>query len=120
MFNDKTLTCRDCSQDFTFTTGEQEFFQSRGLTNEPGRCPECRQARKGRSRGGYDAGYGSGGYSSGGSGYDRQDRQLFSATCAQCGQEAQLPFEPRGDKPVYCSDCFQTQRGGGGYRSSRY
>lgn len=114
MFNDKTLHCRDCAQDFIFTAGEQEFFQGRGLTNEPGRCPECRQARKDQRRGGYDSGYSSGG------GYGRQDRQMYSATCAQCGQEAQLPFEPRTDKPVYCSDCFQSQRSGGGYRSSRY
>ena len=65
-------------------------------------------------------GYESGGYSSGG--YDRQPRQMFSATCAQCGQEALLPFEPRTDKPVYCSDCFRTQRNSGstGYRSSPY
>lgn len=116
MFNDKTLNCRDCGQDFVFTAGEQEFFQSRGLTNEPSRCPDCRQARK---RGG-SSGYSSGGYSSGG-GYGREERQMYSATCAQCGQEAQLPFEPRSEKPVYCSDCFQSQRGSsGGYRSSRY
>ena len=114
MFNDKTLTCRDCGATFTFTSGEQEFYQSRGLLNEPSRCPECRQSRKSQGRGG-----GGGGYSSGG--YDRQPRQMYSATCAQCGQEALLPFEPRTDKPVYCSDCFQSQRNtGGGYRSSRY
>ena len=115
MFQDKTLTCRDCGANFVFTSGEQEFYQSRGLTNEPGRCPECRQARK--SQGGRG-----GGYSSGGSGgYDRGSRQMYSATCASCGQEALLPFEPRTDKPVYCSDCFRSQRdSGGGYRSSRY
>ena len=116
MFTDKTLTCRDCGASFVFTSGEQEFFQSRGFTNEPSRCPECRRARKqGRS-----SGYSSGEYSSGG-GYDRQPRQMYSATCAQCGQEALLPFEPRTDKPVYCSNCFQSQRNtGGGYHSSRY
>jgi CxxC-x17-CxxC domain-containing protein len=114
MFNDQTLTCRDCGQDFIFTSGEQEFFQSRGLTNAPGRCPECRQARKTQRRGGDALGYSSGGYG-------RQDRQMYSATCAQCGQEAQLPFEPRTDKPVYCSDCFSAQRRvQSGYRSSRY
>ena len=123
MFNDKTLTCRDCGQNFVFTAGEQEFYQSRGLTNEPGRCPDCRAARKAqRQGGGYSSGgYSSGGYSSGG-GYGREERQMYSATCAQCGQEALLPFEPRTDKPVYCSDCFQSQRGsgGGGYRNSSY
>jgi CxxC-x17-CxxC domain-containing protein len=120
MFTDKTLTCRECGAAFVFTAGEQEFYQSRGLTNEPGRCPECRRARKQRmSSGGYD----SGGYSSGGYDRDRQPRQMYSAVCASCGQEALLPFEPRTDKPVYCSDCFRMQRDSGstgGYRSSRY
>ncbi len=108
MSADTTLTCRDCGQAFTFTSGEQDFYASRGFS-EPGRCPDCRQARKGqRQSGGYSSGgYSSGGYSSGG--YDRQERQMYSATCAQCGQEAQLPFEPRTDKPVYCSDCFRSQ-----------
>jgi CxxC-x17-CxxC domain-containing protein len=123
MFNDKTLTCRDCGQNFVFTTGEQEFYQSRGLTNEPSRCADCRAARKAQRQGGsYDSGsYSTGGSSSGG--YGRGERQMYSATCAQCGQEALLPFEPRTDKPVYCSACFQSQRevgSGGGYRSSRY
>ena len=86
MFTDKTLTCRECGAPFVFTSGEQEFYQSRGLTNEPGRCPECRRARKSRmSSGGYESGgYSSGGYSSGG--YDREPRQMYSAVCAQCGQ----------------------------------
>ena len=116
MFTDKTLTCRDCGASFIFTSGEQEFFQSRGLTNEPGRCPECRRARKQRQSGSYSSGeYGSGG------GYDHQPHRMYSTTCAQCGQEALLPFEPRTDKPVYCSDCFRKPRSSGGdYRSSRY
>ena len=112
---DKTLTCRDCGQSFLFTEGEQEFFASRGFTNEPSRCPECRSARKaGRESGG---GY-SGGYSSGGGGGYGRDREMFSTTCASCGNEARVPFQPRGDKPVYCSDCFSRQRGGysGSYR----
>ena len=67
MYTDKTLTCRDCSQNFVFTTGEQEFFASRGLLNEPSRCPECRaQRKKSQNAGGYGGGYASGGgYSSG-------------------------------------------------------
>ena len=130
-YADKTLTCRDCGRAFTFTRGEQEFYASRGFTNEPGRCPDCRQARRasrgdsgsytagGYSTGGYSAGgYSSGGYSSGGGGYGR--REMFTATCSQCGQEARVPFQPRGDKPVYCSDCFSKQGGGYSSRSSRY
>ena len=118
-YADKTLACRDCGQAFIFTVGEQEFFASRGFTNEPSRCPDCRASRKaGReSSGGYSSGgYSSGGYSSGG--YGRGEREMFSATCAECGNEARVPFQPRGDKPVYCSDCFSKQRGShsGSYR----
>ncbi len=119
-FQDKTLVCRDCGQEFTFTAGEQEFYQQRGLTNEPGRCPDCRRARKAQQGGG-----GYGGYSSGG-GYERAPRQMYAAVCSQCGRETEVPFQPRGDKPVYCSECFAERRqnsysGGGGYgRGGRY
>ncbi len=130
-FADKTLTCRDCGTAFTFTAGEQEFYAQKGFTNEPTRCPNCRQARKqtrNSGGGGYDSygggrdSYGGGrdsyggGYSSGrdsyssGGGYGGGQREMYSATCASCGKEAQVPFVPRGDKPVYCSDCFQSQR----------
>jgi CxxC-x17-CxxC domain-containing protein len=105
MYTDKTLTCRDCSQSFAFTSGEQEFFALKGFTNEPSRCPECRAQRKSQQ--------GGGGYSSGysGGGYERREREMFSATCSQCGKEARVPFQPREDRPVYCSDCFALQRG---------
>ena len=43
-YADKTLTCRDCGTQFVFTTGEQEFYAQKGFTNEPTRCPNCRQA----------------------------------------------------------------------------
>src|SRR5579885_3848858 len=114
-FVDKTLNCRDCGADFTFTAGEQEFHAQKGFTNEPGRCPECR-ARRRSERDGYSGGSGGGSYSSGG-GYGGQ-REMFTATCASCGNEAKVPFQPRGDKPVYCSDCFRSQSGssGGGAR----
>jgi CxxC-x17-CxxC domain-containing protein len=103
---DKVLSCADCAQEFTFTASEQQFFADRQFS-EPRRCPSCRAARK-ASRG--DGG-GSGGYSSGGGGgYDRAPREMFSATCASCGREAQVPFRPSGAKPVYCSDCFKSQR----------
>jgi CxxC-x17-CxxC domain-containing protein len=115
-YTDKALTCRDCGQAFTFTAGEQEFHASKGFTNDPSRCQDCRAARKSERDGGYGSGgYSSGGYSSGGGGgYGRQDRQMYSATCSTCGREARVPFQPRGDKPVYCSDCF-TPRQSGGY-----
>ena len=45
---DKTLICKDCQKEFVFTEGEQEFYQEKGLVNEPQRCPECRKAKKAR------------------------------------------------------------------------
>jgi CxxC-x17-CxxC domain-containing protein len=122
MYTDKTLTCRDCGVSFVFTTGEQEFFASKGFTNEPTRCPECRAANKRGRQGDYR----SGGYGDGfaGGGYERRERQMFAATCSQCGKEALVPFQPREDRPVYCSECFESQRGNsyaaGGGRSSRW
>jgi CxxC-x17-CxxC domain-containing protein len=114
-FADKTLTCRDCGTSFTFTVGEQEFHAQKGFTNEPGRCPDCRARR--RSERGDSSPRG------GGSSYGGQ-RELFTTTCSSCGKEAQVPFQPRGDKPVYCSDCYRSQQGsrssGGGNRSSGY
>jgi CxxC-x17-CxxC domain-containing protein len=112
LFQDKTLTCRDCGREFVFTAGEQQFYQSRGLMNEPGRCPECRAARK-AARG--DAGGYGGGASTGGGfggGYDRPRREMYPAVCSSCGKDTRVPFQPRGDKPVYCSECFETVRGG--------
>ncbi|HEV8637231.1 MAG TPA: zinc-ribbon domain containing protein [Chloroflexota bacterium] len=123
-FQDRTLSCRDCGQQFVFTSGEQEFYQSRGLTNDPGRCPECRRARKpssGNSGGGYAYSSSSDGFTGGDGGprgyggYDRPRREMFPATCSQCGKETKVPFQPRGDKPVYCSECFETVRASRGY-----
>ena len=115
-YEDKVLQCRDCGREFVWTAGEQEFYASRGLVNQPGRCPECRSARKAQMGGG--GSYSSaGGYSTGG-GYDRPQRQMYPAVCSQCGRETQVPFQPRGDKPVYCSECFAEKRQGMGYGSS--
>jgi CxxC-x17-CxxC domain-containing protein len=112
-YADRVLTCRDCGQSFVFTAGEQEFHASKGFENDPSRCADCRAARK-ASRGD-SVGYGAGGYGSGGGyggGYGRSERTMYSAVCSECGQEAKVPFQPRGDRPVYCSDCFSRQRGG--------
>jgi len=108
-YSDQTLTCRDCGAQFTFTAGEQEFYASRGLTNAPGRCPSCRAARKSQSGGG--GGSYSGGGNGGGGGYsDRGPREMHEARCDSCGGVARVPFVPRGDKPVYCSDCYSRSR----------
>lgn len=97
MFNDKVLSCKDCGSEFTFSASEQEFYAQKGFTNEPGRCPECRAAKKAQVRGS----------NRGGGGYGRPQREMHPATCAACGKETTVPFQPSGDKPVYCRDCFQ-------------
>jgi CxxC-x17-CxxC domain-containing protein len=97
MSQDKTLTCRDCGAEFVFTAAEQDFFAEKGFMNEPGRCPECRAARKQQNRGGMSRG-----------GY--QQREMFDVVCASCGKETQVPFRPSGDRPVYCRDCFSANK----------
>lgn len=120
-YADKTLACRDCGNEFVFTAGEQEFYAQKGFTNEPTRCPACRQARKassggaGRSRDSYGGGrdsYGGGrdSYGGGRDSYNSAPREMHTTVCASCGGPATVPFVPRGDKPVLCSDCFQAQR----------
>jgi CxxC-x17-CxxC domain-containing protein len=104
VFEDKTLTCRDCGESFVFTAGEQQFYSERGFQNEPSRCTNCRNAR--RSAGPRTGGGGGGG---GGGGF-RGERRMYPATCSACGKETEVPFQPRGDRPVYCSDCFDRQR----------
>lgn len=92
---DRTLNCAQCGQDFTFGAEDQQYHAERGY-QDPKRCPTCRAERR-ASRGDSGGSY-------------RGERQMFSATCSQCGKEALVPFEPRGDKPVYCSDCFQPRQ----------
>ena len=94
-FEDKEIQCSDCGTTFIFSAGEQEFFASKGYTNEPKRCPSCRQARKADR-------YGNDSY--------RVQRQMFPAVCAQCGKETEVPFEPREGRPVYCSECYNNVR----------
>ncbi len=93
-FQDRSLTCVDCGATFTFSAEDQEFFQSKGYVNEPKRCPSCRSAKRSARNGG-------------GSG---SSRQMYPATCAECGKATEVPFQPRGDKPVYCSDCYRKVR----------
>lgn len=95
MHQDRTLTCRDCGETFLFSAGEQQFFVSKGLVNDPQRCPSCRAAAK-RAR--------SNGAPSGGG------REYHAAVCNSCGGQAVVPFQPRNDRPVYCSSCFDKVR----------
>ncbi len=96
MYRDETLGCVDCGRQFAFTTGEQEFFAMKGFTNKPSRCPDCRAVRKARQP------------QTASTSYNR--REMFQATCSQCGQRAELPFQPRNDRPVYCRDCFASRQ----------
>ncbi len=88
MYQDKVIVCKSCGQEFTFTAGEQEYYAEKGLTNEPQRCKACRDAAKHERRN------------------SRGDRQMFDAVCAQCGKPCKVPFQPREDRPVLCSDCY--------------
>ena len=95
MFEDRSLTCRDCSESFLFSSGEQQFFASKGLVNEPQRCPTCRSAAK-HARSSAAPG----------------SREYHAAVCNGCGGQAMVPFAPRNDRPVYCSSCFDKVRAG--------
>ena len=94
MFEDKVLKCRDCGVDFKFTAREQEFYAEKGFQNEPGRCPTCRANRRNNNRG---------------------ERQMYDVICDGCGVTTQVPFQPRGDRPVYCRDCYERNRNNNQY-----
>jgi CxxC-x17-CxxC domain-containing protein len=96
-FADRTLTCVDCGAEFVHSAEDQEYYKTKGFVSDPKRCPSCRAARRstrdggdGRARGG----------SSG-------PREYFAVVCSRCGNQAQVPFKPNMDRPVYCSDCFR-------------
>lgn len=88
---DKEIICKECNRTFLFTENEQAFYKEKGFENEPQRCPECRAMRKQQGRG-------------------RTERRMYPAVCAQCGVHTTVPFEPTGDRPVYCRDCYQPDR----------
>ena len=92
-YEDKSLECSDCGTTFVFSADEQELFASRGYTNEPKRCPDCREARKAERNSNRNYSYGS-------------QREMHPAVCAECGQETEVPFKPREDRPVYCRTCY--------------
>ena len=89
MYENKTLICEDCKEEFIFTAEEQEFYASKGFQNEPKRCKACRYARKNAQK---------------------PQREYFDAVCANCGKACKIPFQPTNDRPVYCSDCFAAMR----------
>ena len=92
-FQDKTLTCKECGKDFTWTAGEQQFYQEKQLQNPPARCKDCRSARK-QSR------------------FGRSDVQ-FEITCKNCGKQDTVNFKPRDPSSVLCTECFRKERQAG-------
>lgn len=82
MYEDKTLVCVDCGESFVFEAGEQEFYAQKGFVNDPKRCKNCLKARKAKIG------------------------LKYTIICSECGKEGKVPFEPKGDKPLYCSSCF--------------
>lgn len=90
MYQDKTLSCKDCGAEFVFTAGEQEFYNEKGFENEPKRCKSCKDIKKQQMRG---------------------NREMFETTCGECGGVAKVPFKPHEDRKVLCSICFAQQNG---------
>ena len=99
-YNDRDLTCQDCGETFVFTADDQSYHAEKGFTNEPKRCAPCRQTRRGQRGGG----------GGGGGGRYGGERIQHPIVCSNCGQDSTVPFEPRGDRPVYCSDCFNKEK----------
>ena len=93
MYEDKTLVCKDCGNEFIFTAGEQAFYAEKGFQNEPTRCKSCRDARK-ASRNNNAGG----------------EREMFETVCAECGKPTRVPFIPKSDRPIYCSECYAAKR----------
>jgi len=88
VYEDEQLVCADCGNTFLFTGSDQEYYASKDF-QKPKRCPTCREQRRS------------------GNGNSRPPREMYATTCSRCGKEAQVPFVPRLDRPVYCSECYQ-------------
>ena len=132
---DKTIVCSDCQAEFVHSAEDQQRYAERGFTHEPKRCAACRAQRKTQGGGGGGGGHGGGGHHGGGrgghggggrggyggggggrggfggGGGGSGPKEFFPAVCAECGKETQVPFKPSGNRPVYCRDCFKSQRG---------
>ncbi len=93
-FQDKSLRCVDCGEEFIWTAGEQLFFADKQFKNEPKRCKSCKVSRANRP-------------SSGPGGRERVETQ---ATCSACGKDTTVPFRPTQGRPVFCKECFQQRK----------
>ena len=103
---DRSLTCVDCGVEFIHSAADQEYYAQKGFSSDPKRCASCRASRRASREAGYDVRDigGPRGYERGD---DRVAREYFAVICSSCGNQAQVPFKPRMDRPVYCSDCFR-------------
>ena len=110
-YTDRTLTCVDCGQDFIHTADDQQYYAEKGFSSEPKRCVSCRASRRAARDGGSSYSYTASDLG-GPRGYERSapTREYFAVLCSECGNQAQVPFKPRMDRPVYCSDCFRKVR----------
>ena len=105
---DRALNCVDCGVEFIHSAADQEYYVQKGFASDPKRCTSCRASRRASREGSeYDVRDigGPRGYERGD---DRPNREYFAVVCSSCGNQAQVPFKPRMDRPVYCSDCFRT------------
>jgi CxxC-x17-CxxC domain-containing protein len=95
---DRTIVCVDCGAEFVHTAEDQEYYAQKGFVSDPKRCPSCRAARRSMREAGDTAARGVA---------RPGPREYFAAVCSRCGNQAQVPFKPHMDRPVYCSDCFR-------------
>ena len=93
-FQDKSLTCVDCGEDFTWTAGEQLFFADKQFKNEPKRCKACKAKRASRAA----------------AGPAMRERVETQITCSACGKDTTVPFRPMQGRPVFCKECFQQRK----------
>ena len=96
-FRDKQLQCMDCGADFTFTAGEQSFFQDKQFKNPPKRCKTCKTKRLAVLGAAPPNG--------------NVARAETRTVCSHCGKETTVPFRPTQGRPVFCRECFQERRG---------
>ena len=110
-YTDRTIACVDCGVEFIHSAADQEFYAQKGFVSDPKRCPSCRATRRTARDAGEDA-YIPGSPRGYERGYQPAEREFFAVICSRCGNAAQVPFRPRMDKPVYCSDCFRAVKAG--------
>lgn len=93
---DLELKCIECGASFVFTSGEQEFFKKKGFTSQPKKCLDCRA--KGKAQGTSKPRAGA------------VDGPRYAAVCSRCQKNFDAPFEPQAGRPVFCRDCYKSNK----------